>query len=157
MSGLEPIAALGLACSILQVVELGIKTVSAARRVYKDGELDPALKHNGTVLEDLSDQILSTTTAATVAGSGQAKPKPQDQQIFNLATKSQRAARDLVEEVNFLSGHSTKGKLVATLKVVAKTAWRKKRLDKLEANLKEAERLLQMGLLTKLEYGVRSI
>ncbi|KLU88217.1 hypothetical protein MAPG_07204 [Magnaporthiopsis poae ATCC 64411] len=157
MSGLEPIAALGLACNILQVVQMGIETVSAARRVYKDGELDPALKHNGTVLQGLSDQILSTTTAANVAGSGQAKPKPQDQQIFNLATKSQRAARDLVEEVDFLSGESAKGNLVATLKVMAKTAWRKKRLDKLEGNLKEAERLLQMGLLTKLDERSRRI
>ncbi|KAL8393888.1 hypothetical protein RB599_006102 [Gaeumannomyces hyphopodioides] len=150
MSGLEPIAALGLACNILQVIETGIKTVQLARRLYKDGELDPTLGDNGELLVTLSDQILSITVTNAAGEGGRKNSGSQDQRIVDLARKTHRAARDLVEEVSFLGGLSTKGQLLATLKAVGKTAWRKKRLERLEGSLGEAEKQLQMGLLTKI-------
>ncbi|TLD11863.1 hypothetical protein PspLS_11282, partial [Pyricularia sp. CBS 133598] len=45
MSGLEPIAALGLACSILQVLEQAMKTTHVAIKVYKGGTLDDLKGH----------------------------------------------------------------------------------------------------------------
>ncbi|KAK8008150.1 NACHT domain-containing protein [Apiospora marii] len=145
MSGLEPIAALSLACNILQVVGVGRDTVRIAKQVYQDGTLDPALTESAGVLNDLSSQIRVTTEAASAA-----KPKAQDKQLLDLADKCQRAARDLQEEVNFLNGPPTKAKLVATLKIAAKTTWRKRRLEKLDQRLKDAESFLQTGLLTRI-------
>ncbi|KAK8123099.1 hypothetical protein PG984_011769 [Apiospora sp. TS-2023a] len=146
MSGLEPIAALGLACNILQVVGIGRDTVRIAKQVYQDGTLDPALTASAGVLDDLAGQIRATTAAAASA----AKPKAQDKQLLDLADKCQGAARDLQEEVNFLNGLPTKAKLIATLKVAAKTTWRKRRLEKLDQKLKDSESLLQTGLLTRI-------
>ncbi|KAK7915166.1 NACHT domain-containing protein [Apiospora marii] len=145
MSGLEPIAALSLACNILQVVGVGRDTVRIAKQVYQDGTLDPALTESAGVLNDLSSQIRVTTEAASAA-----KPKAQDKQLLDLADKCQGAARDLREEVNFLNGPPTKAKLVATLKIAAKTTWRKRRLEKLDQRLKDAESFLQTGLLTRI-------
>ncbi|KAL8337566.1 hypothetical protein RB598_006458 [Gaeumannomyces tritici] len=150
MSGLEPIAALGLACNILQVIEIGIKTVQLARQLYKDGELDPTLGDNGRFLVTLSDQILSTSVINATGEGGRKNYGPQDQRIVDLAIKIHRAARDLVEEVNFLRGRPTKSQVFATLHTVAKTFWRRKRLEKLEKNLREAEQQLQAGLLTEI-------
>ncbi|KAK8852207.1 hypothetical protein PGQ11_014686 [Apiospora arundinis] len=145
MSGLEPIAALSLACNILQVVGVGREAVRLGRQVYRDGTIDPALKENACTLEELSARILPSTTAT----SSSTNSAPQDKQLVSLADNCQRAAHDLQEEVNFLNGPPTKVKLVATLKIAAKTTWRKRRLDRLDQRLKEAESTLQTGLLTR--------
>ncbi|KAK8074528.1 hypothetical protein PG997_009191, partial [Apiospora hydei] len=145
MSGLEPIAALSLACNILQIVGIGRETVRVARQVYQDGKLDPALTEDAGILNDLAGQIHLITAVPSAA-----KPKAQDKRLLDLADKCQGAARDLQEEVNFLNGPPTRAKLVATLKTAAKTTWRKRRLEKLDQKLKDAENLLQAGLLTRL-------
>ncbi|KAI6336429.1 hypothetical protein MCOR23_008686 [Pyricularia oryzae] len=141
MSGLEPIAALGLACNILQVVGIGRETVRLARKVYQDGELDPALGENAELLRKISDAIRTTATAAAA----------RDKQLLNLADKCHGAARDLDEEVKFLHGvPGGKAKLMVALKVAAKTTWRKRRLDNLDRKLKETEAHLQTGLLARI-------
>ncbi|KAL8322395.1 hypothetical protein RB597_008228 [Gaeumannomyces tritici] len=162
MSGLEPIAALGLACNILQVIGVGLETVRVAKQVYRDGKLDPVLADKARVLDLLSSEIrtaattttTTATTKTTTAASGSAKPAPPqsraDKQLLELADKCMSAARDLQEEVNFLGAQSSKVQLVATLKIAAKTTWRKRRLDTLDRKLREAETLLQTGLLTKI-------
>lgn len=163
MSGLEPVAALGLACNILQVIEVGLNTIRVAKRVYKDGALDPALTESASALESISSRILgataatttisatSTSTTSTSTRAGAARAKSLDKQLSELADKCQGAARDLREEVNFLNGHPTRAKLVATLKITAKTTWRKRRLEKLEGKLKDAQVLLQTSLLARVE------
>ncbi|KAK8000696.1 NACHT domain-containing protein [Apiospora arundinis] len=133
MSGLEPIAALSLACNILQVVGVGREAVRLVRQVYRDGTIDPALKENAGTLEELSARILPSTTA-TSSSANSTNSTPQDKQLASLADKCQGAARDLQEEVNFLNGPPTKAKLVATLKIAAKTTWRKRRLERNLAN-----------------------
>lgn len=142
MSGLEPVAALSLACNILQVIGIGRETVRIAKQVYHDGTLDPALTESAGIL-DISSRIRSTTTVASTA-----QPKPQEKQLFDLAEKCQRASRALREEVNFLNGAQTKAKLSGTVKTALKTIWRKRRMEKLDQQLKETESLLQTGLLT---------
>ncbi|EWG41371.1 hypothetical protein FVEG_03504 [Fusarium verticillioides 7600] len=43
MSGLEPLAALGLVCNVLQLVEVGLKTATLCKNAYRTGEPDPEL------------------------------------------------------------------------------------------------------------------
>lgn len=50
MSGLEPIAALGLACNILQLVELGKKTIDRIKIVYQGGKPDGELEKGAAAL-----------------------------------------------------------------------------------------------------------
>lgn len=73
-----------------------------------------------------------------------------DKQLFGLAERCMDAARDLREKVSFLNGQPTRAQLLATLKVTAKTIWRKRRLENLDRKLREAESLLQTGLLTRI-------
>lgn len=148
MSGLEPIAALGLACNILQVVGIGRETVRLARKVYQDGELDPALGENAELLRKISDAIRTTATATAA----------RDKQLLNLADKCHGAARNLDEEVKFLHGvPGGKAKLMVALRVAAKTTWRKRRLDNLDRKLKETEAHLQTGLLARILYVFRAL
>jgi hypothetical protein len=160
MSGLEPVAALGLACNILQIIGVARETVRVAKQVYQNGELDPALTDHATRLGDISKRVRSmttapTTTTATARGAAQhaaaqPKPKSRDIQLLELANRCLSTARDLREEVNFLVGSLTASKLADALKIAAKTTWRKKRLDRLNNDLRDAERLLQTGLLSRI-------
>lgn len=143
MSGLEPMAALGLVCNILQVIGIGHETVRVAQQVYHDGAFDPALTESAKILDDLSSQIRSITIVASTA-----KPRFQEKQLFDLAEKCHRASLALREEVDFLNGPPTKDKLSGAVKTALKTIWRKRRLERLDRQLEEAESLLQMGLLT---------
>lgn len=54
---------------------------------------------------------------------------------------------DLQEEVAFIVGQDGQGKLRATLKIAAKASWRKRRLDRMEKALSDAEQLMQTTLL----------
>lgn len=70
MSGLEPIAALSLACNILQVIGIGLETVRVPKQVYRDGALDPALADKAAVLDDLGGQIRATTSRKRASPQG---------------------------------------------------------------------------------------
>ncbi|KAK8116354.1 hypothetical protein PG984_012856 [Apiospora sp. TS-2023a] len=148
MPGLESMAALSLACNILQVIGIGREMVRIAKQVYQDGALDPTLKENAGVLDNLSDRILSITEVTPAATTLAANSKAHDKQLLNLADKCKGAARDLQEEVDFLNGPSSNKKLGEILKIAAKTTWRKRRLQRLDQKLKEAENHFRTGLLT---------
>ncbi|EAQ90378.1 hypothetical protein CHGG_02313 [Chaetomium globosum CBS 148.51] len=151
MSGLEPLAALSLACNVFHVIGVARHTIRTARQVYQYGELDPALIDHATRLEDLSKRIRpATMPGANPRSTAQPKPTDQDTQLLGLANRCLNAARDLREEVNFLKGPDTKSKLVAMLKTAVKTAWRQRRLDRLGKEMLDAEQLLQTGLLTRI-------
>lgn len=54
---------------------------------------------------------------------------------------------DLQEEIAFLAGQNGQGSLRATVKMAAKANWRKRRLDRMEKALSDAEQLMQTTLL----------
>ncbi|KAG6358726.1 hypothetical protein INS49_012245 [Diaporthe citri] len=58
MSGLEGIAALGLACSIFQVISFGRETLGQVKGVYRDGTLDKSLMHKINAIQDVVSNII---------------------------------------------------------------------------------------------------
>ncbi|KAM6529814.1 hypothetical protein FALCPG4_007940 [Fusarium falciforme] len=61
MTGMEPLAALGLACNIMQLISFGGEAISLCRKVYKTGEIDPSLKdysiQTAKICESLNDNL----------------------------------------------------------------------------------------------------
>ena len=94
MSGLEPTAALGLACNILQAIGVGRETVRIARQVYQDGALDPALADKAAALDDLSGRIRDATTTLTITTSPR-RPKGVWTQSKNTSHERQHKQRHL--------------------------------------------------------------
>lgn len=140
MSGLEPIAALGLACNILQLVELGKKTIDRIKTIYQGGKPDEELEQGAAALEELVSQVKK--------GSQPGKKKYEEILLKSAATCA-TAASDLREEVRFLSENAKKGSLVSALKVTTRVAWRQRRLERLERNLDAAEQRMQTSLLAQ--------
>ncbi|KAJ4386878.1 hypothetical protein N0V93_009777 [Gnomoniopsis smithogilvyi] len=141
MSGLEPIAALGLACNILQLVELGCQTIDRIKNVYQGRSLDKDLDENAAALGILSDEVKKET---------QPGRKKYEKVLLESAEKCFTAAQDLREEVRFLLRNAKQGSLASALKVSSKVAWRKRRLERLKGSLEQAEKQMQSGLLTQI-------
>lgn len=139
MSGLE---ALGVACNIFQVISFGHETINLCKRVYQDGSPCPELSTNATQLRSFSAQVQRLSIPS--------KPTKEDQQLHNVACKCQKIAADLNEEIRFITSHASKGSWKATLKVAAKTNWRKRRLDTLEKKLGDVQKLMETGLLVRI-------
>lgn len=144
MSGLEPLVALGMACNILQLIEVGYNTIKRAQSIYQSSSpaIDQAFQENAVVLRTISGEVKAAHRPASL-------PK-LDKQLVSTADKCCSAARDLEEEVHFLLSNAKQNRLAATLKVVAKTAWRRRRLDRLKENLENAEKLMMKTLLAEI-------
>jgi hypothetical protein len=142
MAGLETLATV---CSIFQVISFSLDTIRLCKKVYRSGSsIDPELAENAAFLGHLSSQIheLDTTKASVRSR--------DDQQLYDVLKKCQAASRDLQEEVSFITGHAKNGSLASTLKIAAKTKWRKRRLDALERKMDDIQKLLEAGLLVRI-------
>lgn len=144
MSGLEPLAALGLACNIFQLIEVGRDTIKLAKDVYQSStpSLDKALQENAVVLSSISREVRAAKPPT--------RPSKLEQQLLLTAEKCFCAVRDLQEEVRFLLGNAKQNQLVSALKVVANTTWRKRRLERLKAGLENAEKMMKTTLLAQI-------
>lgn len=142
MSGLEPLAALGLACNVLQLVEVGHETIDLIKTVYRGGSPDATLDQHAAILKSISDEAKTCRRPTNC-------PK-HEHQLFAAAERCSTAARDLREEIQFLVGNAKQGSLASTLKVVAKTNWRRRRIERLKESLDSTETLMQTGLLIRI-------
>jgi hypothetical protein len=144
MSGLEPLVALGLACNIFQLVEYGCSTIKLAKSIYQSSSpvVNKALQENALALSTISGEIKAAQRPAN--------PSRLDKQLLATIDECYSAARDLQEEVSFLLGNAKQHQLAATLKVVAKTTWRKRRLDRLKQSLENAETQMRNTLLAQI-------
>lgn len=57
MSGLEPLAALGLACSVMQTITFAGQTLSLCRKIYNDGQPDSSLNEYSLELSRISETL----------------------------------------------------------------------------------------------------
>ncbi|KAK7699919.1 hypothetical protein SLS64_011350 [Diaporthe eres] len=140
MSGLEPIAALGLACNILQLAELGKKTIDRIKAIYQGGNPDEELERSAAILEELATEVKKHS---------QPGRKKYEEILFKSAATCATVAGDLGEELRFLSENAKKGSLVSALKVTTRVAWRQRRLQRLRRNLDAEEQRMQTSLLAQ--------
>jgi len=142
MSGLETLAAV---CNIFQVIAFSQKTISLCKRIYRTGSsVEPDLAENAAFLDQISSQIQSMDAFKAGVRS------KDDEKLYDVMKKCQAASRDLQEEVAFITGHAKKGSLASVLKIVAKTNWRKRRLETLERKMGDIQKLMEASLLTRI-------
>lgn len=87
MSGLEGLAALGLACSIFQTVSFGRETLALVKDVYRNGTIDDSLMDKSTAIQDVAAEIVKVEI-----------PQPLDkheQQLVNITKKCTEVARSM--------------------------------------------------------------
>jgi hypothetical protein len=141
MSGLE---ALSLVSNIFSILSFGGEVVYVLKKVYRDGSMDESLSERSVVLGNISSHIHAVQLAE--------KPRERHRDLMRAAEKCEMISRDLREEIAFIVGVSSRENLMNTLKVAAKTTWRRRRLDRLERDLTSIEALMNTGILSSIWY-----
>lgn len=86
MSGLEGLAALGLACNIFQVISFGRETLGLVKSVYGDGTFDDSLVNKITAIQCVTSNII----AVNIPQSGS-----QERKLVDVTKKCTGVARGM--------------------------------------------------------------
>ncbi len=144
MSGLEPLVALGLACSIMQVITFARDTISVCSTIFQTGSLDPIIdiqvKELTAVCKSLEEQRQSIIGPVT----------RDEEDVLNIARTILDAAAELKTEINKVCSSVSKGKAAAAVTATLKMAWRKRKVDQLQKTILNGQRVLEDRLLVRL-------
>ncbi|KAF5711421.1 NACHT domain-containing protein [Fusarium globosum] len=141
MSGLEPLAALGLVCNIVQLVEVGLKTATLYKNAYRTGEPDPELSVYAQNL---------TITASSLSQSLEDSQQPlnlSDSRLLTLARNCRDAEAEWRNKTpaRFLSRQQPRKR--DRLGAVFRGIINKPEIYRLEIQLQKARESLETGLL----------
>lgn len=140
MSGLE---ALGLACNVLQVIDLSHRTLVLCKDIYQGGSPDDTLTEYAKSLANLcidEQQYYKTLD----------RHDSSHQDLIEIARKCNIAARELQEEAKFLNSPKARGDLGRSLKVAFLSIWRKDRLERSKRLLCDYQKIMETNLLARL-------
>lgn len=93
MSGLEGLAALGLACNIFQAISFGRETLALVKDAYRNGTIDDSLVDKSTIIQDVAADIIAVEI-----------PQPlgkQEQRLMDITRKCTGIARGTHYESRF--------------------------------------------------------
>ncbi|KAM4058922.1 hypothetical protein HRG_008201 [Hirsutella rhossiliensis] len=144
MSGLEVLAAFGLACNVMQVIGFVHEGVQVGKTIYDTGCLDPSLADATDCLakglEDLKRSLETT-------------PKPlnrDEQELLDVAMGSLDTATGLKAELDKIAGVASKSKQSAALRGWLRTIMGgKRRIEKLEKAMRSRREVLESRLLLR--------
>ncbi|CVL12386.1 hypothetical protein FPRO06_04791 [Fusarium proliferatum] len=141
MSGLEPLATLGLVCNIVQLVEVGLKTATLCKNAYRTGEPDPELS---VYAENLA------VTASSLSQSLENSQQPlnlDDSRLLALARNCRDAEAEWRKKTpaRFLSQQQPRKR--DRFGAVFRGVINKPEIDRLESQLLKARESLETGLL----------
>ena len=147
MSGLEALAALGIACNIMQVVSFSLETLSLCKAMYKTGSPAPSLVQNASHLEDLGKGLRASLDSAP-------KPLTKDQQkLHEIARGCSEAVAELKTEVARITGDPCRRGVLASVTTGFKARIRKSRIDRLEKTVQGFKGSFDTGLLLQIWYN----
>jgi hypothetical protein len=144
---MEAIAALALACNVIQVVDFALKTASKCQEIYNEGrtiehqDLDYTSKHLAEISEKLNESIQNAQTNKPLT--------KDDHELQDLALKCVESARNLRDELDKLTIPGRKRKRAAVTKVFMSIR-RNDDINKIEERLRGYERVLNTRLLSRL-------
>jgi len=153
MSGLEPLAALGLACNIFQVVSFARDVYQCSKTIYEGHVPESArtlLVRKSESLAKAFDDARRTAEQATATTA----LSPNDNELLKIAKDCRAAITALADEVNKLEKASSKskGKLLGSVLMGAKSVVRMKgsKVKELKCQLEVHQSTLETRLLVNI-------
>jgi len=152
MSGLEPLAALGLACNIFQVVSFARDVYQCSKTIYEGHVPESArtllVRKSESLAKAFDDARRSAEQATT------APLSPNDYELLKIVKDCRAAITALAYEVNKLEKASpkSKGKLLGSVLVGAKSVVRMKgsKVKELKCQLEVHQSTLETRLLVNI-------
>lgn len=146
MSGLEGIAALGLACNILQLIGTVANSITVAKNILKSGTIDPALERRNDELTKLFQDVKGSL--------GEMPEREDDKELRDVAGHILKTAAELKTELAKISGSSLQGRARKVIGGTIKAILRQKKLERLEEKVLACQRAFESRLLLSLRYGL---
>jgi len=150
MSGLEPLAALGLACNVFQVLSFAGEVCKYSKSIFEHGQAPESAIALARTSESLAKAFNDAEAIAT------ANPQPlaqSDHELLKIARECNSAAKSLRDEVdNTAKTAGAKGKLVESViqGVQSVTSSRRKKVKELERLLQAHRDTLETRLLVNI-------
>ena len=135
---MEAVAAFGLACGIIQIIDFSTKVVKKCREIYRDG----ALSDNDEV-EVWARNLLNIRSDLDLEGNH------GEDDLLDLGSKCASTAEELVAELEDLKVDSPHRKREAIRKTIM-TVTKKKRIQSIEKRLKGYTKILESRILVDL-------
>jgi len=144
---MEAVAALSLACNVIQMVDYAGKIVLVIRETYNSGASKDniGLEKRAKCLGDLSKNLSTSLNRAQT----QSHTTPTESKLQVQAAESLKIAEELQSELNQLK---SKGGRREGLRKGWRAIRKKGDISKLEKRLHDQESLLDSGLLVHLKY-----
>ncbi|KAK3681265.1 hypothetical protein B0T22DRAFT_303000 [Podospora appendiculata] len=143
MSGMEALAAFGLACNVMQTIGFALETVKVCKEVFRTGSLDRSKAERVAESLKASESFNKWMLSAS--------PMTESQrEVLDLAEKAQNATLELKKEVDKLTSPSAKGKVITTIKHTFRAGLKEKDIIKLEKKTEEWRRILESRLLVQI-------
>ncbi|KAK3326881.1 hypothetical protein B0H66DRAFT_170482 [Apodospora peruviana] len=138
---MEPLAAFGLACNVMQLIHFTGETASLCKKVFRTGFPDPGLAR---YVED-SAQLHTHITQWMVEA--QQPLNEEENELLQIAEKTKEASNNLKREVDRLTRPSAKGKKFASVVGAVKAKIRENKVEKVERRMHDYQRILESRLL----------
>ena len=138
---MEPLSALSLACSVVQLVEQAIKVAGKCKEIYDRGSLEEndRLEESAKDIAEANTEVQTQLLGARISGRD-VRLKKIAQDCINTATELDTTLKLIKFEKNRKS----------VVKAWVRTAIKRGKIEKLQKSLQEHDRLLQSGLLKDL-------
>lgn len=154
---MDPASAIGLASSVVQLIDFTTKLIGKGNEIYKKGSLPEHVE-----LQEINEEFKKLSRNLTGSlkpdyylpdALNQNAPKlsPEEEALEKIANQCDEVAQDFIDLLNRLK--STGGRWRSFL-VALKTVWTKEDIEKLQSKLKMYESQLVVNLLVVLRYVV---
>ena len=144
----EGLVAVGLASSVVQFIDFGLKTISRAREIYKSAD---GVSARVTLLNDLSSESSKAVSALQQSVNAKAPNIGQeDIELRTLARKAADTAGNLDELIAKINAQNAQGRTRAAVMKAAKSWKYEERLETLSKNLKHYRSMLDTRILVEL-------
>jgi hypothetical protein len=143
---MDPLSALGLACTVMQVISFAHETISICKRLHRDGSSNPELGYCASHLSTLSAHLRRSIedTAKQKTSLNQ-----QEKELQSIANECYHASMALQVELSNVANPSV-GSHRTAIRATLKNVWRRSDLEKLEKTMVANQRLLETKLLEQL-------
>jgi hypothetical protein len=148
---MDPVSALSVASSVIQIVDFSAKLFSHIYEVY-ESESGGTAEHTLIKRETEQVRILNGhLTRAVDPGKLERDLTPLEIEVVSLARECDDAAVQLTEKLESVSLDTQKGKAWAAVRSAVKSVWRQRDIDRLRQRLDSCRQLLTTSILVQLQ------
>lgn len=142
---MEAMAALGLACNVMQLIDFSGEVISVARHAYQAGSVEDDLSDKATRLADLSAAVNG------FLGSASNPVTTAQKDLQEVARKCYHTSLELQDEIKSLCPPAGgRRSVMRAVGASLKTVVRKNRLKKLSDNMLHWQKVMDSGLLLRI-------